>query len=155
RPANDFAALQPFLEETLDLSRQYASFFPGYEDIADPLIDVSDYGMRASTIRALFGELRAQLVPIVQAITGQPPADDACLRQHFPEPQQLAAGAAAIVRFGYDFQRGRQDKTLHPFCTKFSIGDVRITTRVDEYDLGGAFFSTLHEAGHALYEQGI
>jgi len=106
-------------------------------------------------VRALFGELRAQLVPIVQAITEQPPADDACLRQYFPESQQLAAGAAAIARFGYDFQRGRQDKTLHPFCTRFSHGDVRITTRVDEYDLGGAFFSTLHESGHALYEQGV
>ncbi len=155
RPANDFASMRPFLNRTLELSRQYADFFPGYAHVADPLIDVSDYGMRAATVRALFGELRAQLVPIVQAITEQPPADDACLRQYFPESQQLAAGAAAIARFGYDFQRGRQDKTLHPFCTRFSHGDVRITTRVDEYDLGGAFFSTLHESGHALYEQGV
>jgi carboxypeptidase Taq len=52
-------------------------------------------------------------------------------------------------------QRGRLDKTAHPFCTKFAIGDVRITTRVRENDIGDALFSTLHEAGHALYEQGI
>jgi carboxypeptidase Taq len=155
RPANDFAALRPFLEKTLDLSRQYADFFPGYEHIADPLIDISDHGMRAASVRALFSELRAQLVPIVQAITAQPPADDTFLHQYFPEAQQLDAGLTAITRFGYDFERGRQDKTLHPYCTKFSIGDVRITTRVDEHDLGGAFFSTLHESGHALYEQGI
>src|SRR5262245_5337750 len=125
RPANDFASLRPFLEKTLDLSRQYADFFPGYDHIADPLIDVSDHGMQAATWLDLCGELRAQLVPIVQAITEQPPADDACLLQYFPEAQQLAVGMAAITRFGYDFQRGRQDKTLHPFCTRFSIGDIR------------------------------
>ena len=60
-----------------------------------------------------------------------------------------------IRRFGYDFERGRQDKTHHPFMTKFSLGDVRITTRVRENDLTDALFSTLHEAGHAMYEQGI
>jgi len=62
---------------------------------------------------------------------------------------------AVIREFGYDFTRGRQDKTHHPFMTKFSLGDVRITTRVREHDLTEAVFSTLHEAGHALYEQGI
>jgi len=155
RPANDFAAVQPYLEKTLDLSRQLANFFPGYAHIADPLIDFADYGMKAATIRTLFAELRAQLVPIVQAITAQPPADDSCLRQHFPEEQQLAFGLEVIKRFGYDFERGRQDKTHHPFTTQFSLGDVRITTRVKEDHLGEALFSTLHEAGHALYEQGI
>ena len=155
RPANDFAAVQPYLDKTLDLSRQLANFFPGYEHIADPLIDFADYGMKAATVRALFAELRAQLVPIVQAITAQPPADDSCLRQHFPEEQQWAFGLEVIKRFGYDFERGRQDKTHHPFTTKFSLGDVRITTRVKEDNLAEALFGTLHEAGHAMYEQGI
>jgi carboxypeptidase Taq len=155
RPANDFAAVQPFLEKTLDLSRQLADFFPGYEHIADPLIDFADYGMKASSVRAVFGQLREALAPIVQAITAQAPADDACLRQPFPEDQQLAFGVEVIKKFGYDFERGRQDKTHHPFMTKFSLGDVRITTRVKGDDLGEALFSTMHEAGHAMYEQGI
>jgi carboxypeptidase Taq len=155
RPANDFAGMQPMLEQTLELSRQYAEFFPGYEHIADPLIDAADYGMRASSVRELFAALRRQLVPIVQAITAQPPADDACLKQHYPEAQQVAFGEQAIRRYGYDFQRGRQDKTHHPYMTKFSLGDVRITTRVDEQHLSEGLFGTLHEAGHALYEQGI
>jgi carboxypeptidase Taq len=155
RPANDFAKMQPYLEQTLDLSRQFADFFPGYEHIADPLIDISDYGMKASTVRAVFAELREQLVPIVQAITAQPPADAACLHQVFPEEQQWAFGLEVIKRFGYDFERGRQDKAPHPFTTEFSIGDVRITTRVKEKDLSEALSSTLHEAGHAMYEQGV
>jgi carboxypeptidase Taq len=155
RPANDFVKMQPYLEQTLDLSRQFADFFPGYEHIADPLIDVSDYGMKASTVRAIFAELREQLVPIVQAVTTQPPADAACLHQVFPEEQQWAFGLEVIKRFGYDFERGRQDKAPHPFTTEFSIGDVRITTRVKEKDLSEALFGTLHEAGHAMYEQGV
>jgi carboxypeptidase Taq len=155
RPANDFASVRPALEKMLDLSRQLANFFPGYDHIADPLIDNADFGIKAATIRQVFAALRAELVPLVQAIAAQPVADDSCLRQRFPEAAQLAFGQEVIKRFGYDFQRGRQDKTHHPFMTKFSLGDVRITTRVKEDDLGDALFSTLHEAGHALYEQGI
>jgi len=155
RPDNNFAAVRPLLEKTLDLSRRYAEFFSGYEHIADPLIDLSDYGMKAATVRELFSALRAQLVPIVQAITAQPAADDACLKQHYPADQQLAFGVEVIKRYGYDFERGRQDLTHHPYMTKFSLGDVRITTRVDDHHLSQGLFGTLHEAGHALYEQGI
>jgi carboxypeptidase Taq len=155
RPANDFARVRPYLEKTLDLSRRYADCFPGYEHIADPLIDVSDYGMKVSDIAPLFAQLRAQLAPVIRAITSQPPADGACLHGHFPEAAQWAFGLEMVQRFGYDLNRGRQDKTHHPFTTKFSIGDVRITTRVYEDFLSPALFGTLHEAGHAMYEQGI
>lgn len=155
RPANDFAAVRPYLEKTLEYSRELANYFPGYDHIADPLIDFADFGMKAATIRALFAELRKELVPLVQAIAAQPLTDDACLRQNFPEAQQLAFGSAVVKQLGYDFERGRQDKTYHPFCTTFSLGDVRITTRVKENNLGDALFSTVHEAGHAMYEQGI
>ena len=155
RPANDFAKIRPYLEKTLDYSRQIANCFPGYDHIADPLIDFSDQGMKAESVRAVFAELREQLVPLVQAITAQEPADDSCLHQSFPEDEQLAFGYQIAQDYGYDTNRGRQDKTHHPFMTKFSLGDVRITTRTKENDLSEALFSTLHETGHALYEQGI
>jgi len=154
RPANDFAKVRPNLEKTLDLSRKLADFFPGYEHIADPLIDFADYGMKASSVRALFKELRENLVPIVKAIASQAPADDACLRKHYPEAEQMAFGEDVVRQLGYDFNRGRIDKTHHPFMTSFSIGDVRITTRVKEDFLGETLFSNVHEAGHAMYEQG-
>ena len=155
RPANDFARMIPYLEKGVELSRRIADCFPGYEHIADPLIGWADYGMTASTLHALFTELRPRLVPIVQVITSRPPADDSCIRQYFPEAQQLAFAAETVKQLGYDFQRGRIDKTHHPFMTKFSLGDVRITTRVNENFLGDALFSNIHEAGHAMYEQGI
>jgi len=155
RPANDFRKVQPLLEKTLDYSRKLADFFPGYEHIADPLIDFADYGMKASSVRALFAELREKTVPVVKAILSQPPADDSFLRKHYPEAEQLAFAAEVVKLIGYDFNRGRIDKTHHPFMTKFSLGDIRITTRVKEDYLGETFFSNVHEAGHAMYEQGI
>ncbi len=155
RPSNDFAGMRSLLEKTLDLSRQYSGYFPGYNHIGDPLIDASDEGMKTETVRAVFAELRDQLVPLVRTITEQTPIDDSVLKRFYPEADQLAFGLDVIRDYGFDFRRGRQDKTHHPFMTKFAIGDVRITTRVNERDLGDALFSTLHEAGHAMYEQGI
>jgi carboxypeptidase Taq len=155
RPADDFAAMRPFLEKGLGFSRAYAEFMRPYQHIADPLIDDLDEGMTVAGLRMLLEALRSELVPIVRAIAEQPAAADACLRGHFSEAKQIEFGFLIIKRFGYDLERGRLDKTHHPFCTKFSSGDVRITTRVKENDLGEALFSTLHEAGHALYEQGV
>ncbi len=155
RPANDFAAMIPFLERTLDLSREYASFFAPYHHIADPMIDEADEGLTTATVQRLFAELRRELIPMVRAICDQPPADDGCLHRSFGEAAQLGFGLSVAAQMGYDLERGRLDKTHHPFCTKFAAGDVRITTRVRENDIRDALFSTLHEAGHAIYEQGV
>jgi len=155
RQENDFAQVQPYLEKTLDLSRKLANFFPGYESIIDPLVNYSDYGMKASSLKVIFSELRSQLVPIIKAITSQSEVDDSCLRKTFPEAQQATFGNEVIKQMGYDFNRGRIDKTHHPFTIKFSLGDVRITTRFQENYLADSLFSTIHEAGHGMYEQGI
>jgi carboxypeptidase Taq len=155
RPANDFGMVRDGLARTVDLSRQMADCFAPYDHVMDPLIDASDYGMRVSSVSKIFGELRAALVPLVNRVTAQAPVDDTFLRTHFPEKKQWDFGLAIAKKFGYDFKRGRQDKTAHPFMTSFGHGDVRITTRFREDDLGDGLFSTLHETGHALYEQGI
>lgn len=155
RPANDFATMIPFLERTLDLSREYASFFAPYDHIADPMIDDADEGLTATAVRRVFTELRRELAPMVRAISEQPAADDACLYRSFDETAQIGFGLSVAAQMGYDLERGRLDKTRHPFCTKFAAGDVRITTRVRENDIRDALFSTLHESGHAMYEQGV
>jgi carboxypeptidase Taq len=154
RPENNFGIVQPLLEKMLEMSQEYSSFFPDAAHIADPHIESSDYGMSAVSMRSIFVELRAQLVPVVEAITSQPPVDNSCLHQHYPEAEQLAFTNIILKQMGYSFDRGRQDKTLHPFMTKFSIDDVRITTRFYENDLSQGIFSTIHEMGHAFYELG-
>jgi len=156
RPADDFAAMVPYLEKMVDLSRHFADFFPSYESVADPIIDYFAHeGYTASEVQAIFADLREQLVPLAEAIAEAPEPEDEFLYQHFPKDDQLAFGLDVVEKFGYDLGRGRQDLTHHPFTTTFSTGDVRITTRVKETDLRSALFATLHEGGHALYEQGV
>ncbi len=155
RPENNFKKVESYLEKTLELSREYANFFPGYAHIADPLIDGSDEGMTVASVRPIFAALRQALVPLVEAVTAQQEIDNSVIKQTFSEGKQLAFGLKIAEDFGYNLARGRQDKTAHPFETHFSVNDVRITTRVKENDLSEALFSTLHEAGHAMYEQGV
>jgi carboxypeptidase Taq len=155
RPQNDFAAMLPYLEQSLELSREYSGFFAPCQHVADPFIDDADEGMTAASVGELFVQLKRALVPLAQAILERPAVDDTCLHGRFSETAQMEFSRRVAARIGYAFERGRLDLTHHPFCTKFSVGDVRITTRVFEDDVSRALFSTLHEAGHALYEQGI
>jgi carboxypeptidase Taq len=155
RAAGDVSIVIEGIERTLELSRRFADYLGPAEHPADPLIDQSDRGMTVARLRPLFAELRAGLVPLVEAVTGAEPLDGSPLRQRFDVDEQLAAGLEIAQAFGYDVDRGRQDITLHPFAIGIAIDDVRITTRVEERNLSEGFYSTLHEAGHAMYEQGI
>src|SRR5262249_52775969 len=136
RPNDDFAAVRPYLEKQLDISREYAGLFAPYRHIMDPFIDDRDEGLDCAAVQSLFTQLRRELLPIVEYVCGQPAPDDACLNAGFPEAPQIDFSLAVARAFGYDLERGRIDKTPHPFCTKFSAGDVRITTRVRRDDLG-------------------
>jgi carboxypeptidase Taq len=154
RPKNDFKSVLPYLEKTNKFAHEYADFFPGYDHPLDPLIDNFDFGLRARKVKGIFKELRSELVPLVKKISMAEQVDDSILSADFPEEAQLSFGRAVATDLGYDFQRGRLDRTPHPFTTTFSIGDVRITTRFNKRVLSEALFSTIHESGHAMYEQG-
>lgn len=154
RPANDFAGMVPRLEKSLDLTRRYAAYHPEFAHPMDLFVDESDEGMTLARVREVFGELRAALVPLVEEVTQAPAPRSDFLHRHYPQAAQLAFGEAVAADYGYDVRRGRQDLTHHPFMTRLGHDDIRITTRVKENDLAEALFSTLHETGHALYEQG-
>jgi carboxypeptidase Taq len=155
RGENDFAGMVPYLETSLELSRQYAEFFAPFQHVCDPLIDDADQGMTVAEIRRIFSALRPALIDLVREIGDLPRPDNSCLKGTFGEEDQLALALSVAERIGYEPVRGRLDKTVHPFATRFCSGDVRITTRLRKDDISEAFFSTLHEAGHALYEQGV
>ena len=129
RPENDFDSFRPYLEKGLELSLEYAEYLGGGEHLADPLLDQSDHGLTVDDVRRVFTALREEIVPLVAWVSSQPPLDDSCLWQHFPMPQQVEFSEDVIRAFGFDFERGRQDQTHHPFATKLAHGDVRITTR--------------------------
>jgi carboxypeptidase Taq len=156
REENDFASFAPCMEKTIELCRQLAGHL-GYEDqLYDALLDQFEPGMKTSQVRQIFDDLKQDLVPLVHGIAEHADeVDDRILHQPFDEVKQEAFGKMLSQRFGYDFSRGRQDRTVHPFETSFSVNDVRITTRFEPGFLSPALFGTLHETGHAMYEQGV
>ena len=156
RAESKFSIFQDPLVHIVKLRRQYADFFAPYDSVYDPLLDDFEPGMKTAQVKAIFDALRPRQVELIQAISAKGPAvDDSVLYKHYPEDRQWTFGLEVAQRFGYDLKRGRQDRAAHPFTSGFNTGDVRITTRFDADYLADSLFSTLHEAGHALYEQGI
>ncbi|GAC1320438.1 MAG: carboxypeptidase M32 [Chloroflexota bacterium] len=156
REEDNFERFAPCLEKTVELSRQWANHL-GYQDrMYDALLDQYEPGMKTAQVEEIFNNLKSEIMPLLRAINervGQ--VDDSVLHQPFDEARQETFGKMVAERFGYDFTRGRQDRTVHPFETTFSRDDVRITTRFDPNFLNPALFGTMHETGHALYEQGV
>ncbi len=155
READRFETFAPHLRTIVDLNVEKAEAIGYTGSIYDPLLDEFEPEMTTSQISALFDDLRSRLVPVVEAIAKAPGIDDSILRRRYPRDAQWNFGMAVIRDFGYDFGRGRQDVSAHPFTTTFSIDDVRLTTRLEDDLFSSGFFGTLHEAGHGLYEQGI
>ncbi len=154
RAKSNFSIFRPHLEKIVALRQEYASFFPNFEHPYDALLDDFEPNMKTADVKAIFDSLRPKQVELIKAIAGKPQVDDSFLHQPFDEKKQLDFGVEVITKFGYDWNRGRQDKAPHPFTTGFSINDVRITTRVAPDFLNSMLFSTMHECGHALYELG-
>ncbi len=156
RAEANFAAFAPMLERILDLKRQEAEALGYQERMYDALLDQYEPNMKTAEVERLFDELRAELVPFVaQVFANLDAVDDSPIRKNYDVARQAEFGLKVIERIGYDLTRGRQDKSVHPFTTEFSIGDVRITTRYMEDWMPSALFGSIHEAGHAMYEQGI
>lgn len=154
RQKSDFSVFQPHLEKVVELRRRYASFFPGVDHPYDALLDDFEPGMKTQEVKDIFSALRPQQVDLIKAISEKPQVDDSFLHQPFDEKAQWDFGVEVITKFGYDWNRGRQDKSAHPFTSGGSIHDIRITTRVNPNYLSPMLFGTMHECGHALYNLG-
>jgi carboxypeptidase Taq len=155
RATNNFSIFAPHLEKIVDLTVQHAEALGYDQNPYDALLDQYEEGMTTAEVARVFADLKSQLIPLVKKIADAPKLDDRAVHGAFPEDAQWAFGIEVAKQLGYDFHCGRQDLSAHPFSTAFSITDVRITTRVDPSFFSPGFFGTLHEAGHAMYEQGI
>lgn len=162
RANRDFAAFLPHLEKIVRLKREEGSCLaPQGGTPYDGLLSDFERGMRTAEWDALFDELERELPDLVRRIVErQREANarvDACsaLKGPFLASSQMEACRRLAVSIGFDFNAGRLDLSAHPFSETIHAGDHRITTRLDSDDLVGCLFSSLHEAGHALYEQGL
>lgn len=152
RAADDVAAFLPTLKQVVALRREEAAAIADGGDLYDAMLQDYEPGTTAAEIAALFDRMRPRLVALRDRFAGadMPPA----LFGTFPETAQMAISREIAATFGYNFDNGRLDLAVHPFSSG-SAADVRITTRVDEAEPFGCLYSTIHEVGHATYEQNI
>ncbi len=158
REKSDFAAFAPALTKMLDLTRRKAECLgvTSGGELYDALLDEYEPDARASEIEAVFLPLRDRLSAFIADIreNGTPPRVD-FTRREVPVEKQHAFGRAVVSALGFDFGAGRLDTTTHPFCSGMAAGDTRLTTRYAPDNFADALSSTMHEAGHGLYEQGL
>jgi carboxypeptidase Taq len=155
RQDDDFDRYRPWLERVLAVRRREAEFAAA-GDLYNALLDEYEPGARRADLARLFGELRRELVALLDALSGSSRVPDvAVLHREYPVERQRQFGEMAAAAVGFDFHAGRLDTTVHPFFSTIGPGDCRITCRFDARDFREGFFGILHETGHGLYEQGL
>lgn len=156
RANNDFRSFQSMLERILELKQQEAEYRGYTEHPYDALLGQYERGILASQVKSIFDEHKPPLVKLILAVKQHADrVSSDLLHRHYDIDKQRAFALDVVKGFGFDFERGRQDVAVHPFCSGFSRGDVRITTRFYEDFLNPSLFGMMHEAGHGMYEQGI
>jgi carboxypeptidase Taq len=153
---DDFASFEPYLTKVVGMLQQFIELW-GYEGHKyNTLLDQYEPGMTVDKLDNVFGSLRQKAVPLLQAIQASPRQPDrSFLKQSFAKEKQKQFSLFILKEMHYDFDAGRIDETVHPFATGLNPGDVRITTRYLPDDVASALMATVHECGHALYEQNI
>ncbi|MCX6952258.1 MAG: carboxypeptidase M32, partial [Verrucomicrobia bacterium] len=155
---DDFASYAPVLEKNLELAKREAGYLGWSGREYDYMLDKHDPGLTAAAVDRLFGELKKDLVPLVREITGSATAGRARAAagklRGCPVDAQRVFLREVTEKIGFDYSRGRIDVSLHPFCSGTG-SDVRMTTRFKEDEPLDSLFSSIHETGHGLYEQGL
>jgi carboxypeptidase Taq len=158
REKNDFAMFRPWLEKMMDLTRRKAECLGNGSagELYDALLDEYEPGATAKEIEGVFMPLAERLSLLVKELgaSGKPPSD-APLRHPIDPSRQHELGLFVIRAMGFDLEAGRLDTTAHPFCSGMGPGDTRLTTRYREQSWTDALYSTMHEAGHGIYEQSL
>jgi carboxypeptidase Taq len=156
RRANDFGPFAGPFSQLLKLMRERAQALRVSDDLYDALLDEHERGMRRARLDPLLATLGARLAHVVPELTELTRRHAAGMRRgSYPEPAQWRFCAALLADMGFDLARGRLDRSTHPFTIVTGDDDVRLTIRASEDDPLRAIFATLHEGGHALYDQGI
>jgi carboxypeptidase Taq len=155
REASDFKGFLPHLERNIELRRQYVECFAPFAHPYDPLLDDYEPGMSTADLEPVLAALRDGLRPLIARIAEAEPPDDACLYGKFSLEAQGRLANRVLAGLPLPEDERRLDETVHPFATAIAPTDLRITTRFDEGYIGTALWAVMHEAGHAMYENGV
>ncbi len=155
RARADFAMFAPHLAMLVDLQRRKAEYLGYQSNPYDALLRIYEPGLNTDSVDALFAPLRTRIPALLRRIGDTSGAVTNCLQGYFDPATQQALARQVVGELGYDFDRGRQDLTIHPFAASMGAGDVRITLRTEDDNLAMALFASIHEAGHAMHSQGV
>ncbi|HEY0680124.1 MAG TPA: carboxypeptidase M32 [Chitinophagaceae bacterium] len=155
RKLNSFKRFEDDLTKLVEIKREEAQLLGYSGHPYNALLNDYERGATVEMLDRVFNSIRNPLKDLLQKIRSKSGIDNSFLRQHYPRQHQWEYGMSLLKQLGYDFEAGRQDISEHPFTTSFSSQDVRVTTRIDEDDFSNMTWSTIHELGHALYEQGL
>lgn len=155
KQTKDFSQFEKALTDIIDLKKKECEML-GYKGHPyDAMLDQYDRGMTVAVLDPLFEEVKSHLKPFVDRIAALPAPDDHFLYHSFDQDKQWTFVTELIQKLGYDMSVGRQDYGPHPMCITMAPNDVRCVTRADVNDIQEMCFSSIHEAGHAIYEQGL
>ena len=155
RKENDFKIFEPELKKLVELKQKECELI-GYDHHPyDALMDEFEPKANTLQIEQVFNNLRQPLLELMEKVKQQPQVNNAFMFLHYDKQKQWDFSVEVLKKMGYDMEAGRQDYAPHPFTISFNLNDVRVTTRVNEYDLNVLLWSTIHEGGHALYEQNL
>jgi len=156
RKKNDFKIFSPHLEKIIKINQRKAESY-GYSDHPyDALLEGYERGSRTEMINELFDGLKPALREIGEAAAHKSAnSSSQALKGDFPINAQEKFNQEIAKSFGFDFDAGRIDEAVHPFCSGIAPGDTRLTTRYDANDFSSSLYGVLHEVGHGLYEQGL
>ncbi len=152
RADEDVAAFLPVLQEVVALKREEGAALAQGGDVYEAMVEDYEPYTTGAQIAEIFDQMRPRLVALRAAVLDKPAPQ--ALTGTFDELAQMRLSQKLATTFGYDLNTGRVDKAVHPFSSGSGL-DVRITTRTSETDPFNCFYSTIHEVGHAAYEQGI
>jgi len=156
RARDDFSIFARPFDQLLGLLRDKAAALASGGDPYDALLDESEPAMKRARLDPVLDEVRKRLVPLVQEASAATASHAGLLAgRRFAEPGQWALSRQLLAAIGFEFERGRLDRSTHPFTLYAGVNDVRLTIRVDENDLPSAVLAVLHEGGHGLYDQGF
>lgn len=160
RATSDYSQFHPALARNIDLNKQVLDIHraakPDIEEDYDILLDDYEPGMKTSDITRVFDRLKEATRPLVQQVAANGGVDRGKLvHGNFPKTKQDALVRTVVKQLGFTEDAWRLDVTPHPFASSMATSDIRITTKFEEDHLNPAFFGTMHEFGHGLYERQI